>query len=510
MLDLLDDIPRGAPRRGGRETRLEDHIGPRAQFRDPDGIVASAGLRRGPNKIHLGVVGGKIESRTLPDGRVERHVMDGHGIGSGDDRHIVTIAGSRSGKGRCVIVPTLLDYEGSVLATDPKGELFSITAERRALGLGQRVVGLDPFRIAGAHVDRWRGGFNPMSILDPDCPTLIEDAGLIADALVIASGKDVHWDDSARHWIEALILHVATDPTYADMRSLVTVYRLLMRGADEGERSGYAALERQMLANEEADGAVQEGAAAFFDKPEDERGSVLSTARRHLRFLAYRSIQEAVSTHSIDLESLKREPTTLYLCLPAMRLGTCSRWFRLFVNLALAAMERERSRPVTPVLLCLDEFPVMGHLKTVEDAAGQIAGFGVRLWPVLQDLTQLKALYAERWETFLGNAGTLQFFGNNDAFTLEWISKRLGKTSLAIIRRGEVSPDGRERQGLTGESWSVEVQELMTLEEVARYFGRDDRLARQLVIRAGDDPLILQRVNYDTHPFFEGKFHAGI
>lgn len=506
---LLDDVPRGAPRRGDAETRLEDHITPRAQFRDPDGIARSKTLRRSGNKLHLGVVGGRVETRVLPDGRVERHVLGGQGIGIGDDRHAMLIAGSRSGKGRCVIVPTLLNYEGSVLVTDPKAELFNITAGRRAEGLGQRVCGLDPFRIAGDHVAALRGGFNPMTILKPGSPTLVEDAGLIADAIVVPSGGERHWDDSARHWIETLILHVATHPAYVDRRNLVTVYRLLMRGAEVAGRYNYAALEAGMMENDAADGAVQDGAAAFFDKPDEERGSVLSTARRHAKFLSYRAIQDVVTAHSFDLEDLKREPMTIYLCLPALRLGTCRQWFRLFVNLALGAMEREPTKPEPPVLLCLDEFPVMGHLKTVEDAAGQIAGFGVRLWPVLQDLGQLKALYRDRWETFLGNAGVLQFFGNNDTFTLEWISKRLGKTSLIVTRRSDVSSDSRERQGVHGESWSVEVQDLMTLEEVSRYFGRDDHLARQLVIRAGDDPMILQRVNYDTHEFFSGKFHAG-
>ena len=506
---LLDDIPRGAPRRGGKVTELTDHITPRAQFRDPASIVASHTLKRGGNRLHLGVVGGTVKARRLPDGRVERHVMGGHGIGLGDDRHAMLVAGSRSGKGRCVIIPTLLDYQGSVLATDPKGELFNITAHRRIDGLGQRVIGLDPFRIAGDHVAHLRGGFNPMTILRPTSSTLVEDAGLIADAIVVASGNDTHWDDSARHWIETLILHVTTHPDFASRRDLVTVYKLLMRGLPLGTGHSFEALHDHMRENESADGAVQDGADGFFDKPEDERGSVLSTARRHARFLSYASIQQVLTTHSFDLEDLKRTRMSVFLCLPAMRLGTCSRWFRLFVNLTLAAMEREPVKPEPPVLLCLDEFPVMGHLKTVEDAAGQIAGFGVRLWPILQDLSQLKALYKDRWETFLGNAGIVQFFGNNDTFTLEWISKRLGKTSLIVTRRSEVAADQRERQGVNGASWSVEVQDLMTLEEVSRYFGRDDHLARQLVIRAGDDPMILQRVNYDTHEFFKGKFHAG-
>lgn len=507
--DILSDIPRGAVRRDGIETRLEDHLTPCAQFRDPETIIQSPALARSGGKVHLGVVGGTVTEVVQADGRVERHVMGGHGVGIGDDRHMLSGAGSRSGKGRCVIIPTLIDYEGSVVATDPKGELFNITAIRRAEGLGQRVYGLDPFRIAGKHVERFRAGFNPMTILKPDSPTLIEDAGLIADAIVIPNnGGDSHWDDSARNWIETLILHVATHPRYMGERNLVTVHRLLMRGAVAWGESSYDALESEMSANDAANGAVEEGAADFFDKPKSERGSVLSNARRHAKFLSYRAIQDVVCAHDFDLEDLKRGRMTLYLCLPAMRLGTCARWFRLFVNLVMTAMERVPVKPKLPVLMCLDEFAVMGYMKSIEDAAGQIAGFGVRLWPILQDLTQLKALYKDRWETFLGNAGVLQFFGNNDLFTLEWISKRLGKTSLVVTRRSDVSADNRERQGATGESWSLEVQDLMTPEEVSRFFGRDDHLARQLVIRAGDDPMILQRVNYDTHEFFRGKFHV--
>ena len=73
-------------------------------------------------------------------------------------------------------------------------------------------------------------------------------------------------------------------------------------------------------------------------------------------------------------------------------------------------------------------------MRQIEDAAGQIASYGVKLWPILQDLGQLKALYKERWETFMGNAGVLQFFGNNDLTTLEWIS------SASARRRWNSSP----------------------------------------------------------------------
>lgn len=253
--------------------------------------------------------------------------------------------------------------------------------------------------------------------------------------------------------------------------------------------------------------AIEAAANDFFDKPSTERGSVLSTARRHTKFLDFPNIQSVLRRHDFDLTNLKTTPTgvTIYLCLPAARLATCNRWFRLFVNLALEAMEREAAKPKVPVLLCLDEFAALGHMRQVEAAAGQIAGFGVKLWPILQDLTQLQRDYKDGWETFLGNAGVLQFFGNNDTTTLEYISKRLGKTSMVVSRGAQTTHDQRTK-GARGTSWTTEVHDLVTAEEAGRLFGRDDRHSRQLIVRAGRDPMVLQRVRYFEEPLFKGKF----
>ena len=49
---------------------------------------------------------------------------------------------------------------------------------------------------------------------------------------------------------------------------------------------------------------------------------------------------------------------------------------------------------------------------------------------MIQDLTQLQRDYEKAWETFIGNAGLLTFFGNTDLTTLEHISKRLGETEV--------------------------------------------------------------------------------
>ena len=358
---------------------------------------------------------------------------------------------------------------------------------------------------------------------------------MIADALVVAAAgaRDPHWDESAKNFIEGLILQTVSDPLYEGRRTLVTVRDLINRALskipsaldeedDDDDDEPRFVIKEQMLKNAERLqqhrstedlGAAIEGAALdFYEKSDRERSAVLSTVRRHTKLLDYTAIKNVLSGHDFDLADLKRDPkgVTVYLCLPASRMGLCNRWLRIFVNQLLDAMEREKTEPAAPVLVCLDEFPVLKYMSQLEDAAGQIASFGVKLWVMLQDWGQGKALYGERWETFAGNAGILQFFGNNDLATTEYISRRLGKTRVEVSRVSEVAPEQRDL-GLTGRTPSIELHDLQTPDEISRLFARSDRLKRQLVIWAGFDPMILQRVEYfdkesQHYPVFQGLY----
>lgn len=508
---MLDDLPRGV-----RSRRLTEQQTPLSAWVDPSALAGSNALRFGPTKIFLGAVHG------VPSEGSEPFISGGRPLGIGDDRHVVLCAGSRAGKGRSCLIPTLLEYQGSVLALDPKGELANVTARRRA-ELGQEVFIVDPFGVSSPRLVPFRTGFNPMALLARNSPSLIADAGLIADALVISSDKaDPHWDESARNLIEGIILHVATYPDYEGRRTLATVRDLLKRAFDkvkelpeglEGTPPHQVRMELRTNAvlNESSDpdlAAALDGAARdFYDKGERERASVLSVALRNTKCLDYPELRASLSGHGFNLSELKTsgKGVTIYLCLPAGRMATCNRWFRLFVNLVFEAMERERYiKPKIPVLMVLEEFHVLGFMQQLETAAALIAGFGVKLLIVLQDLTQLKRHYKDGWETFLGNAGIMIFHSNND-MTLDYISKRCGTTSLIIERKSDVTTAQRSG-GATGASWSLEVRDLLTPEEASRFFGRDDKEQRQLLIRPGLPPAIIQRVKYDKHEFFAGKF----
>jgi type IV secretion system protein VirD4 len=424
-------------------------------------------------------------------------------LGLTDDRHLMTVAGSRAGKGRSVIIPNMCLYPGSVVAIDPKGDLATITALRRGRGsdtvegMGHDVYVLDPFHAVQGAAREYCAAFNPLDMIDVFGPNGRDDAALIADALIIPSKMEQHWTDAAKMLLTGVILHICAAREGED-RSLITLRQSLTADLD-----GFTELLAEMAVSDTADGVVARAANTLIGMSDRERAGVLSTAIVQTEFLDSPAMREVLQSSDFSLTDLKEKPISVYLSLPAGRMGTHSRWLRLMIALTIEAMERNRTRPKHPVLIIMDEFHSLGAMSVIERAAGLIAGFGVRLWPIIQDLSQLKALYPQSWETFLGNAGMTQWFGVNDLTTLEYLSKRLGQTTLEVVSQGEVSK-GQIANGFTGKSLSRQVVSLMSAEEIGRFFSRQS--GRQLLLYPGSDPIATERLNYDENALLTGKF----
>jgi type IV secretion system protein VirD4 len=122
-----------------------------------------------------------------------------------DEGHILTIAPTGSGKGISAVIPNLLDYPGSVLVLDLKGENYAVTAARRAR-FGPVLV-LDPFRITGAD----SAAVNPLDLLDPASELCDADAATLAHLLVLPAteGDTAFWEDEAAALLAGLLLYVA-------------------------------------------------------------------------------------------------------------------------------------------------------------------------------------------------------------------------------------------------------------------------------------------------------------
>jgi type IV secretory system conjugative DNA transfer VirD4/TraG family protein/relaxase-like protein len=188
----IPSFPRGVPGRN-----IAKSIAPHALWADPSDICQHQHWKYTPGKVFLGSLQSQL-------------------IGVDDDRHMMTIAGSRAGKGVSTIIPNLLEYPGSILVIDPKGENARITKSRRdrgskvvKQGLGQDVIVLDPFGVSGHPTN----SFNPLTMIDTKAETAVDDAALSAEALIIPQqGEGRHWTDAARNFLRGLILYVCVDP----------------------------------------------------------------------------------------------------------------------------------------------------------------------------------------------------------------------------------------------------------------------------------------------------------
>jgi type IV secretion system protein VirD4 len=369
--------------------------------------------------------------------------------------HLLTMAPTRTGKGVGTIIPNLLTVDRSIVCIDPKGENARIAGRaRRQFG---PVHVLDPFGATGT----LSAAFNPLAGMDPDSLDVAEETSALADALVFdAPGEagEAHWNEEAKALIGGLLLLIVTDePAYR--RNLSTLREMLTLAPQ-----AFADLLERMQGSVAAAGLVARAANRHLGKADREAAGVLSAAQRHTHFLDSPRMTAVLGHSDFRFVDLKAGTVTVFLVLPPDRLGTYSRWLRLLVTQSLQDMARtpgvstpssasaSASAPASapapdsdpaasvspapntlpsgrrpPVLFLLDEFAALGHLAPVERATGLMADYGVQLWPILQDIHQLKATDGQRAGSFLSNAGVLQVFGVNDHKSARLVSDLLAQ-----------------------------------------------------------------------------------
>lgn len=405
--------------------------------------------------------------------------------------HLLTMAPTRTGKGVGTIIPNLLTADRSVICIDPKGENARIAGRARQ-NFGPVHI-LDPFGVTGQP----SAAFNPLDTLDTAGLDVAEDASTLADALVFdepGMAGEAHWNEEAKALIGGLILHIATvEPR--DRRNLATLREYLTLAPE-----AFSALLKDMQASTAASGLVARAANRHLGKSDREAAGVLSAAQRHTHFLDSPRMTAVLGRSDFRFADLKRRNVSVFLVLPPDRLSTYSRWLRLLVSQSLIDMARDPAKPAAPVLYLLDEFAALGHLAPVERAMGLMAGYGVQLWPILQDVHQLRATYGQRAGTFLSNAGVLQVFGVNDHDSARLVSDLLGQETVVFQTMSRALDS--DKSGISyGEQHTA--RPLLTPDEV-----RNLPQHVELLFLAGQRPIVAGKLAYYADADFRGLYDA--
>ena len=424
--------------------------------------------------------------------------------------HLLTVAPTRAGKGVGAVVPNLLNHGGSVVVTDPKGENFALTAGHRRQRLGQRVVGLDPFGLAGrlglpeAEREAATGALNPLDLIDSTSPDAADDAAMIADMLVVpqkGGAEGSFWDDEAKALLAGLVLYVALTRVGAE-RSLPHVRELLTLAPDAFD-------DLLVTMGGHSNATVQRTSNRLRQKADRERSGVVSSAQSHTHFLDSPRMGRVLGESTFDPADLARGRLSVYLVLPPDRLDTFSRWLRLVVATSLVAVTRARPDTVgggtrhARVLFLLDEFAQLGPMAPVRRAVSLMAGYGVQVWTFLQDLGQLKQTYPKDWETFVANTDVVQAFGTTDQFTAEYLSKMAG--TRTVFSHGATMGKSRSR----GKSRSSGRSEGASTSEHGRPLVMPDELrlmdeAEQLLLVRGHRPVRCRKLRFYEDDEFSG------
>lgn len=438
----------------------------------------------------------KAERKTFQS---EDGLLIGRDIGTGKlmrydgPAHLLTLAPTRAGKGVGTVIPNLLTVPRSVLVIDPKGENAKIAGEARKRFGAVHI--LDPFGVTGLPAS----AYNPLGQLDAGSLDLGEDAASLSEALVMdppGQQSDAHWNEEAKALLSGLIMFAVAHEDQ-DRKTLATVREYLTLPPEK-----FRALLELMQDSTAAGGLIARAANRFLGKSDREAASVMSSAQRHTHFLDSPRIVAATARSDFQFSALRHDLTSIFLVLPPNRLDAYSRWLRLLVAQALQDIARDAEaaqagaqRLKQPALFLLDEFAALGRLEAVERAMGLMAGYGLQLWPILQDMSQLKDLYGARANTFVANAGVLQTFGVNDFETAKWLSQSMGKETIGYQTESHRPGD------IATTTQHIAARDLMTPDEIMQIPPHVQLLRVQ-----GKPVIIARKLRYFADREFDGLY----
>jgi type IV secretion system protein VirD4 len=417
--------------------------------------------------------------------------------------HVLTYAPTRSGKGVGLVIPTLLSWPHSTVVTDLKGELWAITAGWRQQHAKNKVVRFEPASARGS------AAWNPLDEIRLGTEHEVGDVQNLATLVVDPDGKglETHWQKTSQALLVGVMMHVlykgrneGTPATLAEVDSVMADPR-----RDVGEL--WMEMTQYPHANGANHPAIGSAARDMMDRPEEEAGSVLSTAKSYLALFRDPVVARNTCRSEFRLKDLmhRQEAVSLYIVTQPNDKARLKPLVRIMLNMAVRLladkMEFERvpsssksnfwrSRGAGTrhpgstyvrakqsykhrLLFMLDEFPSLGKLEIIQESLAFLAGYGIKMYVICQDVNQLKSRetgYGQD-ETITSNCHVQNAYPPNRVETAEHLSKLTGQTTII---KEQITTSGKRGSAILGQV-SRAIQEvqrpLLTVDECLRMPG---------------------------------------
>ncbi len=418
------------------------------------------------------------------------------------DAHVLVFAPPGGGKTTCVVVPTALAHPGPLVVLDAKQEIYKLTSGFRRRAHDSRVLCWAPS--GGDGFSR----HNPMLEIR-DHPHDVRDAQRIAGALIasVPTNTDPFWREAPRQILVGALLHGKYCRQWG---SLPQVYQLFTVGGRKAiEDMSRAPHDPDLLLGwEDSKGrktathpAVAAAAANILEMSPQTRSSVLATVSAALSIYADPVLAKSVSASDFSLREITRRKDraiTLYLCFEPDERDRLGPHLRVVVSqLAGAILERDASRRwpwPERILLLLDEFPVLGAIREIEQGLAYFRAYGASYLVVVQYLGQLIQAFGPQ-EAVSPNCAVQVAFAPTDLATAERLSNLSGRQTIEIDQVSRSSGGLGSGRGNTSRQTVLSGRSLLDASEFRR-LARD----QAVVFMPGLPPLVVRKKPYFADP----------
>jgi len=411
----------------------------------------------------------------------------------GGSEHVALYAPTRTGKGVGVVIPNLLTWPGSVVVLDIKRENWDATAGFRAAH-GQPVLLFDPLDTEGR-----TARYNPFGHIDRADPIQVLDELQRIAAMLLPQPlhADPFWAESARTGFVGIGAYLAETPDRPF--TLGALYAELTTG---DPRARLPALVAQRAADgQPLSPGCARALADFCGASENTFASVRQTLTSRLNLWLNPRVCAATAASDFDLRTLRSRRQALYLATSPENLSRVAPLYGLLLQQLVDLSCRERPDPVRhphQVLLLLDEFARLGHAEVIAKGFAYVAGYGLRLLPVLQSPAQLRAEYGpDVTEEILANCAVEVVFAPKDLRLANELSERLGYATVRSPARSR--PTGLSR-GHRSVSETDQRRALMLPQELMQLPSED-----LILLKAGLPPVRGRKIVYHRERAFTAR-----
>ena len=408
--------------------------------------------------------------------------------------NVLVIGGSGAGKTRFFVKPNVMQAaECSMVILDPKGEILRDTGQL-LLEKGYSLKVLDLISMEKSHC------YNPFVYLRDD-----NDVQRLATNLFKsttpkgAQSSDPFWDTAAQMLLLALMFYLKYEAP-PDEQNFAMVMEMIRAGEVDEEDNAPSALDSLFsdLRKTDPDHIALKYYDAYHSGAAKTLKSIQITLAARLEKFNLESVEKLTITDELELNKLGEEKTALFAIIPdndtSFNFLVSILYTQLFQQLFELADKKYGGSLPLHVQFLLDEFPNIAMPDDFQKILSTMRSRGVSVSIILQNLTQLKALYEKDWESVVGNCDEFVYLGGNEQATHKYVSEPMGKETI------DTSTYGRSfgRNGNYSKNDQNTGRELMTPDEVRML---DNRYA--LLFIRGERPVKDLKYDILQHPNVE-------